>query len=480
MDTLAKNIAEDEEFSNKPDDKTGKLLLVDVHTDTLEEISINAKDKNDLAGRPSSLNKNPSLMKKSFAGSPAPAIVQMRNACRPSFIPSPSGNYCAVFWADTLKYTVYNTFSSDSTTTFSLDNSQKKRLNVIDSGICLSFAWYNNRDQFVIIKPPYMSSVSENKKKGMVKSMLFGGTKDFIQFEKTAIVMKQLQNEVCINMQLDLSSHLLQKELISAEQINDIFSGFLIGINFTLKSETTEKATTDISDLLTANLKSSEVIAHNSEQERLANDWRNRSKTSSDSYFRFFCLLTKSELSQLLEVEHSKNDPRRGKGKTKKTTTEDHAKDVQERGSDELVYSLAVVGPIMRSVSAVSWDYAYGFCSVLIGGTVNIMKLYVTTDEDTKPIGSFSYSSDSKVVSSTTLVLKTLATVELSLPIPTHIGVSSMFWDHKTLFAVTATGVSIINLVNTKLNDVNEPIANVANLSFSSQVLFLLYYDYNS
>ena len=251
---------------------------------------------------------------------------------KPIFLPSPSGRCCAVVCTDSLTYFVVLVNPSSS-------SSSSDKMVVIDQGHCSDFGWVGRQDQFIVKTPPFISSEKDssiNIKRSSISDLLFAAKKDNKQFCDSLIELKCIDysptstststSYTCRTLKLLLDYSKTGK--LSPEQIVDLFSGPIIGINI------------DPTKGLLGKESIHGLVDSDKEVDRLYRKASTDMKPGSDSLVhQFFCLVNYKSFSSLSSTTAT------SKGKHRSVVAQEETSEVVV---DSETLTLVPLGPLMR------------------------------------------------------------------------------------------------------------------------------------
>ena len=440
------------------------------------------------SGEHTSLSSAPAV-----AAASAPVNV---TSSRPLFYPSPSGTHCAVFWPESSYYMVFSVKvetgsrfrlhpSAESSSSrrgsgrprrtsmqriiefdgeedldvkFSVrpeEDRGEESFTEVDKGRCLSFAWIGSNRTYAILTPGLRSEISANRRSS-IGAIFSRAEKERGHYLPPRMVFKVLPVgtiDTAVPILVDSST---LGDAASSGAPQEIFGGLLLCVSTPIR---TGKADGNLSGGQKAVSKiEADAIAQQQiemKKEQLEKDkgkdiGGKKSKTSSAS---IESIVSASALALEDSVggggEHYRASQRSRfyvLSSAVKAKKSDPASTLPSKN-----LSLQAVSPYMTGVRSVTWDMTTGLCAVLIGLTVNILRLEVTSEGQGPVQDSEGQSTEWGKQSS--VILSVIASVDLQAYTctATSLSFSSSYlypvtfsWQNGQLFALTSTEMLLI------------------------------------
>eukprot|EP01038_Epipyxis_sp_PR26KG_P013282 gene13282-17795_t len=408
-------------------------------------------------------NNNKISERKSISVSNSISMIN----CRPSFLVSPSGNFCTLFWKESMIYIIIRVIMDENNTkshfnknfvSNSTDDSRRtsKRFNsnslieVDRCYNCLEFAWIGLSDYYLIKTSVTLETpIIKNRRASF--NIFTKQEKEVKKLFSSELLLKQcfVATETLPNRVINHPFSFDDKSLPSIDQVVDLFSGLILSMNTINSLNPNNNNNNSISALASAviipnsmsGLKAM-VVEDHSDIDRIVKTYKSQYKHSllnNNIYHKFYLLMNYSDYQIMIENDQSKNtknmtnNNNNNKGLKKQvpvveSTSTDQSNEFKENG---LIF--VSIGPITSSIDMIRWDISNKICSILIKNVINIMQL--------------SYDSSSPELSCR-IKLSTLGSVDLSNGIPANLSFTSMNWFENNLYITSNSSVMIINPAN--------------------------------
>jgi hypothetical protein len=424
------------------------------------------------------------------------------SSSRPLFYPSPSGTHCAVFWPESTYYMVF-AVKVDTGSRFrrhpSAESSSSRRgswrprktsmqriiefdgeedldakflvrpdeeggdeaFAEVDKGRCLSFAWIGTSRTFAILTPGLRSEINTSRRSS-IGAIFSRAEKERGHYLPPRMVFKVLpvgMIDTAVPILVDSSSlGDASQSSSNCDLPQELFGGLMLCISTPLRSG---KADGSLSGGQKAVSKiEADAIAQQQiemKKEQLEKDkgkdiGGKKSKTASAS---IESIVTASALALEDAVggggEHHRSS-QRSRFYVLSSAVKAKKSDAGAVANKSL--SLQAVGPYMRGVRSVTWDMTTGLCAVLIGLTVNILRLEVPSEPLGQGLGQGSEGNGSAEWGKpSSVILSVIASVDLQAYICTASSLSfsssyiypvTFSWQNGQLFALTSSEMLLI------------------------------------
>lgn len=423
---------------------------------------------------------------------------------RPLFYPSPSGGHCAVFWPESSYYMVFSV-KVDTTCKFrrhpSAESSSSRRgsgrprrasmqriieldgeedldlkfsvrteeeggeesFNEVDKGRCLSFAWVGTSGTYAILTPG-LRCESNASRRSSIGAMFSRAEKERGHYIPPRMVFKVLPTggtEAAVAILVDTASlGDASQSSANSDLPQEIFGGLLLCVSTPLRSSGKnadgvvsggQKAVSKIEADAIAQ-QQIEIKKEQLERDKGKDIGGKKSKSSSASIES----IVTASAQALEEAVGGGGEFYRASQRSRfyAITSAVKAKkgDMGDAATGKSL-SLQAVGPYMSGVRSVTWDAATGLCAVLIGLTVNILRLEVTSEgqgqgQAQAQNGKDGVSHSAEWGQQSSVVLSVIASVDLQSYTCTATSTSfsspylypvTFSWHNGQLYALTST-----------------------------------------
>jgi hypothetical protein len=440
--------------------------------------------------------------------SSAPAVAAASHpvsvtSSRPLFYPSPSGTHCAVHWPESSYYMVFSV-KVDTGSRFrrhpSAESSSSRRGSVrprrtsmqriiefdgeedldvklsvrpdeeggdeafteVDKGRCLSFAWIGTSRTYAILTPGLRSEINTNNRRSSIGAIFSRAEKErgghYLPPRMIFKVLPVGTIDTAVPILVDSSSLGDASQTSSnCDLPQELFGGLMLCISTPLRSGKADgmlsggqKAVSKIEADAIAQ-QQIEMKKEQLEKDKGKDMGGKKSKTASAS---IESIVTASALALEDAVggggEHHRAS-QRSRFYVLSSAMKPKKSDAAAVANKSL--SLQAVGPFMSGVRSVTWDMTTGLCAVLIGLTVNILRLEVPSEPQGLGQSSDSNGQSAEWGKQSSLMLSVIASVDLQAYIctATSLSFSSSYlypvtfsWQNGQLFALTSSEMLLI------------------------------------
>ncbi|KAJ1417686.1 hypothetical protein B484DRAFT_453896 [Ochromonadaceae sp. CCMP2298] len=443
------------------------------------------------ASPPGGVSRRRSLVKRAAAAGGAQTAGG--RSCRPLFLPSPSGSYCAILWPESMAYVVteMNLDMGDGVGDGGVDGEGEgfrvsRRLLEVDRGKCLDFGWVGTSDHYLIKTPTMISSLGSNKpRRSSLVNMVMGLQKDRYLLQPAQLVLKQCRQTVVAGhaqttvadvplllppgeMKMDEGSAVATPQL-APDLISGLFGGPLLAVNV-LNSREADALIAEKAQARRAAVAAEEATrtgpggpgggpggglagpprtpaAEDPTGVRVITDLdeteeaiRAQLPPAPSAQVTVFLTLVSARWVKKMVAEKAaaaaavlaQKEKEKGGKKVRKANASAVALEEGGDAGDAEVMQLVAVGPAMQTAETVRWDLERDLMAVKLVGSnvINILQMQL------------------EVEGGLHLHLQTLASVDLGAPSsPLHRPLTAMHWSRGVLFVTAPTAAAVKAIV---------------------------------